>query len=182
MDTTRPRPLDAKSEYQTVLSEMVGKAASWLRQMIEYAGEVPSLPNGQVGLEVGYGCSPSLGRICRKVLRPDGKLTWLTLDYEYHRDVEPEIYVSESTFHEVERAIKKLAESRGEQFQACRPAPTRSRRMSTDQLRLADPRAVCEKIQEFIRGMSNELRRNGAVIGLSGGLDSTIVAYLEVLG
>jgi len=87
MDSTKSRPLDAKSQYQAILSETMVKMASWLRAMIEYAGEVPRLPNGRVGLEVGYGCGPSLGGICRKVLGPDGKLTWLTLYYDYHRDV-----------------------------------------------------------------------------------------------
>ena len=49
---------------------------------------------------------------------------------------------------------------------------------SADILRL-DPEAETERITAWIRNtLSQPLRRRGAVIGVSGGIDSAVVAYL----
>jgi len=36
---------------------------------------------------------------------------------------------------------------------------------------------VCEQIEVFLREKVKELNRNGIIFGLSGGLDSTVIAY-----
>ena len=43
-----------------------------------------------------------------------------------------------------------------------------------------NPAAMCEEIEQFIRSSMKHLNRKGAVIGLSGGLDSSVVAMLAV--
>jgi len=40
--------------------------------------------------------------------------------------------------------------------------------------------AVCEEIETLIKDKMIELLKNGAVVGLSGGLDSTVTAFLVV--
>ena len=50
--------------------------------------------------------------------------------------------------------------------------------ISADILRL-DPKAESERITAWIREtVSKNLRRRGAVIGVSGGIDSSVVAFL----
>lgn len=41
-----------------------------------------------------------------------------------------------------------------------------------------NPEEVCSKIEKFIRANMNKLRRDGVILGLSGGIDSSVVAYL----
>jgi NAD+ synthase len=41
-----------------------------------------------------------------------------------------------------------------------------------------DPPTVCAQIEQLLRGKLEEMARCGAVLGLSGGLDSAVVAYL----
>ena len=44
-----------------------------------------------------------------------------------------------------------------------------------------NPEAETERISQFIRGMTvREFKRKGAVVGLSGGIDSSLVAELAV--
>jgi NAD+ synthase len=43
-----------------------------------------------------------------------------------------------------------------------------------------DPRMICDVLEEFIRTQMSELGREGAVVGLSGGLDSAVTASLIV--
>jgi NAD+ synthase len=43
-----------------------------------------------------------------------------------------------------------------------------------------DPPIICEEIETFIRNTMTKLKREGAVIGLSGGLDSAVAATLIV--
>lgn len=50
----------------------------------------------------------------------------------------------------------------------------------TTEVLAIDPERVCIQIEEFIRAKVKELNRDGAVIGLSGGVDSALVAYLLV--
>jgi len=46
-----------------------------------------------------------------------------------------------------------------------------------DKLKI-DPEKVCGYIEKYIRNKVSELKRDGIIMGLSGGLDSTVVAYL----
>jgi NAD+ synthase len=48
-----------------------------------------------------------------------------------------------------------------------------------DKLRI-DPFKTCQQIEEFLRKKLSESGRQGYLLGLSGGLDSAIVAYLTV--
>jgi NAD+ synthase len=41
-----------------------------------------------------------------------------------------------------------------------------------------DPATVCAQIEQLLRNTLQEMERSGAVLGLSGGLDSAVVAYL----
>ena len=41
-----------------------------------------------------------------------------------------------------------------------------------------EPETVCSKIERFIKDKVNELHREGVALGLSGGIDSSVVAYL----
>ena len=43
-----------------------------------------------------------------------------------------------------------------------------------------NPAVMCKEIEDFIRDSMKKLKRNGAVIGLSGGLDSAAAAMLAV--
>ena len=43
-----------------------------------------------------------------------------------------------------------------------------------------DPAAICFEIEELIRKSLSNLNREGAVIGLSGGLDSAVAAALAI--
>ena len=43
-----------------------------------------------------------------------------------------------------------------------------------------DPQKICDEIEAFIRATMTKLKREGAVISLSGGLDSAVVATLTV--
>jgi NAD+ synthase len=43
-----------------------------------------------------------------------------------------------------------------------------------------NPETTCEKIEELIRSKLDEMKRDGVIVGLSGGFDSTVVAYLSV--
>jgi NAD+ synthase len=45
-----------------------------------------------------------------------------------------------------------------------------------------DGKSVCQQISSFIETKRQELKRDGVIIGYSGGLDSTVVAYLSVAG
>jgi len=45
-----------------------------------------------------------------------------------------------------------------------------------------DPQEECETISKFIELKRIALERDGVIIGLSGGLDSAVVAYLAVQG
>lgn len=47
-------------------------------------------------------------------------------------------------------------------------------------LKLKDKKAIADKISGFIKESITELGRNGVVLGLSGGIDSALVAYLAV--
>ena len=49
--------------------------------------------------------------------------------------------------------------------------------MVRDELKIK-PEIICREIEEFIKDKVNELHRNGIILGLSGGLDSAVVAYL----
>ena len=56
-----------------------------------------------------------------------------------------------------------------------------SRAPATTELELKlDPEEECRRIEEFIAQAIEDLGRKGAVVGLSGGLDSTVVAWLCV--
>ena len=50
--------------------------------------------------------------------------------------------------------------------------------LSADALRLPDPEGAVETIVEGVRREVRGFRRKGAVVGLSGGIDSTVVATL----
>ncbi len=50
----------------------------------------------------------------------------------------------------------------------------------SDFLRIENEKVVCEKIEKFIKEKVEELKRNGVILGLSGGVDSALVAYLCV--
>jgi NAD+ synthase len=50
--------------------------------------------------------------------------------------------------------------------------------VSPDVLRLTDPEAVVEAIADGLRGVVRGFRRRGAVVGLSGGVDSSVVVAL----
>jgi len=52
-------------------------------------------------------------------------------------------------------------------------------KLTLDQLRI-DPEAVSQKLQGFIQTSLGDFNREGAVIGLSGGLDSSVVLALAV--
>lgn len=45
-------------------------------------------------------------------------------------------------------------------------------------LELKNLEEICKQIETFLRNKMNELHRNGFILGLSGGLDSAVVAYL----
>jgi len=45
-----------------------------------------------------------------------------------------------------------------------------------------DPQKECQRISNFIETKRNELERDGVIIGLSGGLDSAVTAYLAGQG
>jgi NAD+ synthase len=45
-----------------------------------------------------------------------------------------------------------------------------------------DESSICQQLAEFIESQRKALNRDGILIGLSGGLDSAVVAYLSVLG
>ena len=51
-------------------------------------------------------------------------------------------------------------------------------KLTTDTLRLKDPQRVCKEIERFIQNQVRELHRDGVILGLSGGVDSAVVAYL----
>ncbi|MCG9479895.1 MAG: NAD(+) synthase [Actinomycetia bacterium] len=50
--------------------------------------------------------------------------------------------------------------------------------MDKDQLLKLNPEQACNRIEHFIRGYALTLNRDGAVVGLSGGLDSAVVLKL----
>jgi len=50
--------------------------------------------------------------------------------------------------------------------------------LTADVLRLSDPNAVIEEIVDGLQGEVRAFRRKGAVVALSGGIDSTVVAML----
>jgi NAD+ synthase len=50
--------------------------------------------------------------------------------------------------------------------------------VGSDVLRLADPAATAERLAEELRSAVRRIRRRGAVLGLSGGIDSSVVAAL----
>lgn len=50
--------------------------------------------------------------------------------------------------------------------------------LTADVLRIREPERVCKKIEAFIGIKVDELHRDGVILGLSGGVDSTLVAYL----
>jgi NAD+ synthase len=52
------------------------------------------------------------------------------------------------------------------------------RKMKNYRFLTIDPRNVSDQIQEFIAQQVKSSNKNGVVLGLSGGLDSTVVAYL----
>jgi len=45
-----------------------------------------------------------------------------------------------------------------------------------------DPSAACHQIADFIEAKRIALKRDGVILGLSGGLDSAVVAYLTAMG
>ena len=50
--------------------------------------------------------------------------------------------------------------------------------LTADALRLDDPAATADEIAERLREVTyKDLRRRGAVVGLSGGVDSSVVAH-----
>lgn len=49
-----------------------------------------------------------------------------------------------------------------------------------DLLRMQEPGRVCREIEMFVKGKVEELNREGVILGLSGGIDSALVAYLSV--
>lgn len=51
-------------------------------------------------------------------------------------------------------------------------------KLTPDVLKLRDSGEVCRQIEAFIREKVKELRKDGVIFGLSGGLDSCVVAYL----
>lgn len=51
-------------------------------------------------------------------------------------------------------------------------------RLTAEALKIQDPARVCNEIETFIRRKVDELQRDGAAVALSGGLDSSTVAYL----
>jgi NAD+ synthase len=53
-------------------------------------------------------------------------------------------------------------------------------RLTPEVLKLKDPAGICHTIETFIRDMTKKLGRDGAALGLSGGVDSALVAYLLV--
>jgi len=51
--------------------------------------------------------------------------------------------------------------------------------LTTEQLRI-DPERISQRLENFIKTSMNNLKRNGVIIGLSGGLDSSVVLSLSV--
>lgn len=47
-------------------------------------------------------------------------------------------------------------------------------------INLINPKQICSKIESFIRKKVNEFERDGVILGISGGLDSAVAAYLCV--
>ena len=45
-----------------------------------------------------------------------------------------------------------------------------------------NPKHVCEEVSNYIEEKRKKLNRNGVIIGLSGGLDSEVTAYLAIQG
>ncbi len=52
-------------------------------------------------------------------------------------------------------------------------------KLTADLLKIAEPGKACEQIEAFIANKVTELGRDGVILGLSGGIDSSLVAYLS---
>jgi hypothetical protein len=102
--------MDAKTFHRELMGEMTGIAKLWITEKARSFGDYPLLPDGERGLEIGFGCAPREPFVCRKVLLADGRLIWLNRNYTLHGMASDEQYLSEATLQQVENATAKRSQ------------------------------------------------------------------------